>query len=214
MNTSTSFGEQKSTSPQRNVSNFNTDRHLRIRLHTLHYSSMRHSTTVYEPLRLEGIRWSSAWFVERKFTSPCSSVSNSHPDTPTHVYLHIYYHTTGFEHLYLNRHDIQHFHFICRAEVNIATEKRLQFRHDTDTYSTIHHWHWEAAYGNQRRSSWLEQYLRYSTQQVLQVDISISIQYRSRFNRTGSPSEELFTGSQDSWTWQRYRLPSLRISHN
>jgi len=121
--------------------------------------------------------------------------------------------TTAYEHLRLKRNGDQYIHFVCRAEVNIATEKRLQFQRATvhqvmpistptqthlrirkrrssasfverkstsprrcvsnfDTDSTTHDWDREAAYGNQQCSSWLEQYLRYSS----------SMQYRSRYN--------------------------------
>jgi len=96
-----------------------TQTHLRIRTHTLDYSSIHHRTTDYEHLRGKGKQWSSATFVERKSTTPWRSVSNF------------------------------------------------------DTGSTTHDWDREAAYENQRRSSWLEQYLRYS-----------STRYRSRYNRT------------------------------
>jgi hypothetical protein len=36
--------------------------------------------------------------------------------------------TTAYENLHLKRNDNQHIHFICQAEVNIATEMRLQLR--------------------------------------------------------------------------------------
>jgi hypothetical protein len=76
-----------------------TQIHLRIRTHTLDYSSIRHRTT-------------------------------------------------GYEHLCLKR-GTTVFRFVCHAEVNIATEKRLQFDTDTDTDSTTHDWDREAAYEDQ-----------------------------------------------------------------
>jgi hypothetical protein len=35
--------------------------------------------------------------------------------------------TTAYEYLHLKSSDDQHFHFVCRVEVDIATRKRLQF---------------------------------------------------------------------------------------
>ena len=56
------------------------------------------------------------------------SVFNFNTDTDTYSISSICHCTTAYEHLRLKRNDDQHFDFICRAEVNIPTEERLQFR--------------------------------------------------------------------------------------
>jgi len=131
--------------PWWNVSNFDTD------TNTNTHSALQASATE-QPMMIN----TSTLFVQRNSSPPRRSVSNSHTDTLTHAYVNIHHHTTGFEHLCLKWNYDQHFHLVCREEVNIATEKRLQFWQYTDTDSATHDWNRETAYGNQRHSSSFE----------------------------------------------------------
>jgi hypothetical protein len=125
-------------------------------------------------------------FVERMLTSPGRSVSNfdappysklcqfvhdTDTDTPSHTYVHIRHRTTGYEHVCLTG---KRQYSASFGERKSTSPRRSISNSDTDTDSTTHDWDREAAYENQRCSSWLEQYLRSSS----------SVQYRSRYNRT------------------------------
>jgi hypothetical protein len=125
-------------------------------------------------------------FVERKLTSPGRSVSNfdappysrlcqcvhdTNTDTPSHMYVHIRHRTIGCEHVCSKGKRRYSASFVERKS---TLPWRSVSNSDIDTDRTTHDWDREAAYENQRCSSWLEQYLRYSS----------SVQYRSRYNRT------------------------------
>ena len=151
--------------------------------HILDYTSIRNGTTGYEPLRLKRaptINTSTSFF-QRKLTSPRRSVSNF--DAPPYNRLCQFRHDTDTD----TPSHMTVFRFVCRAEVNIAAEKRLQFRHR-------HRQH------NPRLGP--RGYVRESTMLQL-VGAVPSIQFFSAIPITiqqdcVSPSEERLTGSQDS----------------
>jgi len=93
INTSPSFVEQKLTSPRRRVPNFDAPPYSRLcqfrrdtdtdtPSHT--YVHIRHRTTGCEHVCSKGKQPYSASFVERKYTSPRRSASNSDTDSTTH----------------------------------------------------------------------------------------------------------------------------------
>jgi len=90
------------------------------------------------------------------------------------------------------------FCFVCRAEVNIAAEKRPQFRHRHRQYNP-----WLGPRGYVRESTMLQLVGALPSIQFFSA-IMITIQ-----QDCVSPLEERLSGSQDSWSRQHNRLPSL-----
>ena len=177
-------------------------RHRHWHWHILDYTSIRHCTTSYESLHLKG---------KRRSTLPLRLSSGSqhrHGDASPHTRLrkHPPLYNRLWAIVFKKGNDHHHFHFVCRAEVNIATEKRLQFQH----------WHrqhnpWLGPRGCVRESTTVQlvgavpsiQYTA-STAGLYEFSNTITIQQDCVL-----PSEERLTGSQDSWSWPHNRLPIL-----
>ena len=133
----------------------------------------------------------------------------------------IHHLSTAYHLLHWKRNGDQHFHFRCRAEVNIAMEKRLQFRRATvqQVMPIL------TRHPHQKHNPWLAPrgYLRESTMFWL-VGAVLSILYMAStaglyisYNTITiqqdcvSPSDERLTGSQAGGSQQHNRLPSLGI---
>jgi len=139
-------------------------------------SSIRHRTTAYEHLRLKRNGDQHFNFVcqvevniaiEKRLQFQWATVHQVMPiSTPTQTHLRIRKRRSSAS-------------FVERK----STSPRRSIS-NFDTNSTTHDWDREAAYENQRCSSWLEQYLQYSTRQLLQVYIYVPPRYRSWYSRT------------------------------
>ena len=124
--------------------------------------------------------------------------TQTHLRIRTHAldYSSICHRTTGYEQLCFKR-ETTIFRFVCRAEVHIATEKRLQFQH-------LQHNPWLGPRGCERESTMLQLVGAVPSIQFNAIPITIQ-------QDCVPPSEERLTGSQDSWSWQHNRLPSSGI---
>jgi len=128
----------------------------------------------------------STSFVEWKLTSPRRSVSSFDAPPYNRLWALVFKRETTI------------FRFVCRAEVNIAIEKRLQFGHRQ-------HNPWLGPRGCVWESTTLQLVGAVPSIKVFNVT-PITIE-----QDCVSPSEERLTGSQDSWSRQHNQLPSLGI---